>query len=69
MNPKAVCVVCAINNLGSTREIWVDVCDERSLGDEERSSLKFSHMTLSEETYRSWGLMVGDRVTLEMSKV
>jgi hypothetical protein len=67
--PKVECVVCAINNLGSSEDIRVDVCDERSLGEDDRSSLKFSHMTLSAETYRRMGLMVGDRVTLEMAKV
>jgi hypothetical protein len=59
MNPKMECVVCAITNLDSSGEISVGVCDAKSLGGENRSSLKFSHMTLSAETYRSWGLMVG----------
>jgi hypothetical protein len=37
--------------------------------EEDRFTLKFSHMTISAETYRGLGLMVGDRVTLEMAKV
>jgi hypothetical protein len=69
MNPKMECVVCAITNLDWSGEISVGVCDSKSLGGENPSSLKFSHMTLSAETYRSMGLMVGDKVTLEMAKV
>jgi hypothetical protein len=70
MNPKVECVICAINNLDSSGEISVNVCDAKSLKKEkDRSYLRFSHMTLTAEAYRSMGLMVGDRVTLEMAKI
>jgi hypothetical protein len=48
----------------------VSVCDAKTVAENENSyNLRFSHVTLSTDTYRSAALMVGDRVTLEMAKV
>jgi hypothetical protein len=74
MNPKVECVIIGVMSPEGSEEILVSVRDVRPPKNEEddeneRSGLRFSHIRLSAEAYRSMALMVGDKVTLEMARV
>ena len=73
MNPKVECVIIGVASPGASGEILVSVRDSRPAKEDEDenpgSGMRLSHILLSPEVYRAMGLMVGDRVTLEMAKV